>query len=85
MRDGCYFEAAKNTQNPELCEVISSLEIQNMCFALTKGETSYCGMLESDYSQFQCYSSLAEMKKDASICDAVKAVGWKHACISGAE
>lgn len=84
-RDYCYAYLAGQTQNPSLCEKITT-KVKDDCFisvASSKKDVSFCEKVVSANKHDICYGAVANTSEDLRICDKIvnpRSAGYKELC-----
>lgn len=90
----CYNTVAIENLNSSICDKIdennsdSSIALlknlwvdrKNSCYAITKGNVSMCKDIGTDIIQADCYTKLAAIKKDQTICENINDTDDKQFC-----
>jgi hypothetical protein len=69
MKEICLYDTAIMTKNSSLCENMDEF-LKYPCLAAVKGDISICDNMKN--SKDLCYLGIAEVKKDAYICNKIK-------------
>jgi hypothetical protein len=91
-RDGCYYSLSSSridgdyiVKDKSFCGNISTLGYKNVCYARITGDESFCEKAEPLVTptgtfllKDSCYSEMAELKKDVSLCEKVD--DFKDSC-----
>lgn len=90
-RSGCFMNEAKEKKDPEVCSanVKDSLMLSGCLTAVAEAMESVtaCDKIGSDSSDLMrgaCYSTVAEKKKDSSVCEGIKNSMMYSGCVSAA-
>jgi hypothetical protein len=82
-RDACYYDAAKSSNDRSICLKITDDSKQNQCYwefgAVNMVDSSTCDGMPT-WSKDDCYSRMAQQKKDASICSKISNATVQETC-----
>ncbi|MCD6500956.1 hypothetical protein J7K42_03045 [bacterium] len=78
-KNRCYIELSLRLDTPALCSKISDSNIMILCKAATLKDPDLCKNLEEGPREY-CYSFIAEILRDSSICDKINDESKKEQC-----
>lgn len=78
----CFEDIARKGGKPSVCKWLIFLEKEDCyyTFAATTNDASICGLIKNEEISGYCYYMNA--KGNASVCQKIKAEGWKNHCLA---